>query len=382
VTRIILATVLTESGEYADAAYHIAKIRRFGKGVGSLTFEYLCLVIEALIALNRQDKKQCLERMNKAIAISKAQGIRCFLCFKQSHIAHLLATAIEAGLEREYIKDLIRRNNLTPPIYPIEKGDAGWIWMEDWPWQIKIFTLGRFEIFKDDKKVEFSGKTQKKPLELLKTIISLGGRDVSEKDISDALWPDSDGDMAHQSFKITLRRLRKLLRREDAVQLLEGRVTLDQRYCWVDASLFENILEQCDANIITVNKDKAIQAVEKAVAMYKGHFLSGDAAGERVIQYREGLRDKFIRCVGRLGEYYEEKGEIDKAIAIYNKGIAIDGLVEKFYHRLMLCHKRTGNRNEALRVYKNCAITFSAVLGTEPSYEMQAIHKSFLNPSS
>ena len=43
------------------------------------------------------------------------------------------------------------------------------------------------------------------------SLIALGGREASEERLSNALWPDADGDLAHESFTITLHRLRRLM---------------------------------------------------------------------------------------------------------------------------------------------------------------------------
>src|SRR4030042_2571179 len=105
--------------------------------------------------------------------------------------------------------------------------------IENWPYPLKVYTFGRFALLKDEKPVRFSGKVQQKPLSMLKAIIAFGGREISEDQLSDALWPEAAGDVAHLSFKSTLHRLRPLIGKEDIIQLKEGRITLDQRYCWV-----------------------------------------------------------------------------------------------------------------------------------------------------
>ena len=50
---------------------------------------------------------------------------------------------------------------------------------------------GSFEI--DKKPLGFGTKVPRKPLELLKVLITLGGESVSVENLSEALWPDSEG---------------------------------------------------------------------------------------------------------------------------------------------------------------------------------------------
>jgi DNA-binding SARP family transcriptional activator len=141
-----------------------------------------------------------------------------------------------AGIEIEYIRELIRKRNLVPSDRPVE--------IEEWPWPVRIYALGKFEIIKEDRPVVFSGKVQQKPLALLKVLIALGGKDVPEEQLTDILWPDADGDLAHKSFEIALHRLRLLAGNDKAIRLKEGLLSLDPAHCWVDVWAFERACEE------------------------------------------------------------------------------------------------------------------------------------------
>ncbi len=95
----------------------------------------------------------------------------------------------------------------------------------------------------DGKPLVFGGKVQQKPLAMLKAIIALGGRDVDGESLVDALWPEAEGDHGRSSFDTTLHRLRKLLSNEKIIQFGDGKVSLDERYCRVDAWAFEKLIE-------------------------------------------------------------------------------------------------------------------------------------------
>jgi DNA-binding SARP family transcriptional activator len=163
------------------------------------------------------------------------------------------------------VLELIRKLNIFPKTPPLH--------LENWPWPLKINTLGGFELWKDGKPIRFSGKAQQKPLSMLKALIALGGRGVREDEIADALWPDADGDMAYQSFRTTLHRLRQLLGNEKAVKVHEGQMTLDDRTCRVDVWAFEQLLEQAEVQWKKGKVEEAAQLTEKALEIYKGPFL-------------------------------------------------------------------------------------------------------------
>ena len=123
-------------------------------------------------------------------------------------MARLCQRALEAGIEVEYVQRLVRVRRLTPAHPPIE--------LESWPWALRIYTLGRFGVATDGAPVQVAGKVQQRPLALLKAIVALGGREVAEERLAEALWPEADGDGAHQALAVTLHRLRRLLGREEA----------------------------------------------------------------------------------------------------------------------------------------------------------------------
>ena len=74
---------------------------------------------------------------------------------------------------------------------------------------------------------------------MLKALVSLGAEGVSRDAIATALWPESEGDAARDVFEVTLHRLRKLLGRDDAVQLSHGMLHLNPTIVWTDALAFE-----------------------------------------------------------------------------------------------------------------------------------------------
>jgi DNA-binding SARP family transcriptional activator len=214
---------------------------------------------------------------------------------------------------------------------------------------------------------------------MLKALIALGGKEVEEEQISDILWPEADGDMAHQSWATTLHRLRQLLGEEKVLQRQEGRLTLDNTYCWVDAWAFERILEQAEARWKEGQKDEAIKLTEKAIELYKGPFLGQKIEEPWAMSPSEQLRSKFFRGVKRIGLFFQERGDWDKAIECFQKGLEVDNLAEEFYQGLMTCYQRLGRRSEALLVYSRCKKVLSTALGFSPSPKTESIQREILS---
>jgi two-component SAPR family response regulator len=275
------------------------------------------------------------------------------------------------------VKDLIRKRNLVP--------ENPLLHIENWPWLIRIYTLGRFELLKDDKPVQVTGKVQKKPLELLKVLVALGGKDVAESQLIDALWPDADGDIAVVSFRTTLHRLRKLMGNDDAVQLRGGQVSVNAGYCWVDTWAFERMFDEALRKEEAPSPgplpagERSISAIEKALALYKGQFLPADAREPWGMSMREHLRSRFLQLTLALGRHWEGTKQHEKAAECYQQGLKTDSLAEEFYQNLMVCHSKRGQQAEAVKVYHRCRAMLVKSLGLAPSTKTEEIYASLLN---
>ena len=139
---------------------------------------------------------------------------------------------------------------------------------------IKIVTLGRFVVEVDGTPLRFRTRAQRKPLELLKALVALGGESIPTEKLSETLWPDTDGDQASSALSTTLYRLRKLLR-PDALILRDGRLTLDPEQCWVDCWAFTELAGFAVRAMRDGDHDAAWGYAEEAVPLYRGPFLDG-----------------------------------------------------------------------------------------------------------
>jgi two-component SAPR family response regulator len=370
------AVALHGLGRDQEAMDHLAESHAvIARSVVFPVAEFMVFLAEAQLAFDKGDDASGLVALKKAMSIGcEKKYYSTYFTWVPATMADLCRRALEAGVEVEYVRELIRKRNLMPDTPPIE--------CEQWPWALRIYTLGRFEILRDGEAVQFAGKVQKKPLEMLKVLAANGGSEISEEQITDSLWPDAYGDVAHMAFSTTLFRLRRLIGVDGAIRLKGGKVSLDFRYCWVDAWVFERLVSRFD-NVDSSGGDscpeynaKTARLAEKAFGFYRGHFLPTDESQPRVISYRERLRSRFSHLITRAGRRLEEAQEWEKAADYYRRGIDIDDHLEEFYQRLMICCERLGRRTEAIDVYKRCTRVLSLKFGIVPSAKTEEIYKT------
>jgi DNA-binding SARP family transcriptional activator len=369
---LLKAQIMQVLKKYKEADEDLAQVFTIANRVKSKLFKFAAHMLAAQFAYERGNSADGFKSLQKALAIGKDQKFLNIFADQPAETAKLCAKALEAGIEVEYVQEIIRRRQLIleePPVH-----------LENWPWTLKIYTLGRFGLVKDGKPVRFARKAQEKPLALLKALIALGGRDVHEEHIADALWPEAEGDLAHKSFATTLWRLRKLIGHANAIQLSDRKLTLDSRFCWVDVWAFERIIRQAEKTWKNGMKENtmadAISVVQNALDIYQGPFLAAEANASWAISLRERLQSRFLRTVRRLCEYWQQTGEHEKAVECFQRSIEVDDLAEDFYQDLMTCYWQMGRRADALSVYERYKETLSTKLGIEPSPEAETLREA------
>ncbi|MGD8386329.1 MAG: BTAD domain-containing putative transcriptional regulator [Desulfobacteraceae bacterium] len=365
--------VLHALGNTRDAWALHKKTDQISNRIKSRILKYTSLLIKAQIHLDHGEGKPGLAALKKALALGRENRFYRSLTDQPHVTARLCARALREGIEPSHVRDMIRIRGLVP-----QETSMG---LEEWPWPLRISTLGNFEIGLDGKPFTPSGRTRQKPLILLKVLIALGGKGVSEARIQDILWPDMDGDAAHNAFSTTLHRLRKIVGQGKAIVMSHEKVSLNPKICWVDAWAFEYCMEMADTAEArkgnSSNTPAPQEYLTRAFALTGGSFLKGESE-PWLIPYRERLRSKFLRCVTTLGRMHQAAGRMEEAVLCFDKGLEIDPLVEDFYFHLMLCYREMGQSPEAIRIYQRCKDVLTSSLDVEPSERTKALHQSFL----
>ena len=308
----------------------VAQIRQLIAGTGYESYEALLRLEESCVALHRGDRLRCHELLNDTLKLARADPRQALMLrWIGAPLPNLFAEALEAGIEPDYVRDLIVQWRVQPPPQA----------SHTWPWPVSVGSLGRFEIRLYGRPIEFGRKAPRKLLALLKALIALGGTAVSESALIDALWPDEDGDAAHGAYTMAIIRLRKLLKESDLLVQHGGKLSLDRRRCWVDIWAFGEAVDRVTAADHAASFDVVRRDEARALSLYKGSFLSEDLDAPWSAPVRERLRAKFIALVSRHGQRFEAAHRYDDALSLYQRGLDADSLAEEFHQGLMRCYR-------------------------------------------
>jgi ATP/maltotriose-dependent transcriptional regulator MalT/DNA-binding SARP family transcriptional activator len=357
--------LLLEIGDAEQALTNVRNVRTRAWGTSRL-LDFDTLLIEAAASFQSGNKADGTALLQAGLAIGREQNYLNTLRWYPKMMVGLLCHALEEGIEIDYVKHLIRARRLFPDTPEIEQ----------WPWPIKLYLLGRFSVVIDDTPLKPLGKAQAKPLELLKALVAYGGRGVSASTLAAQLWPEIEGDAAQNALDTTLHRLRKLLLQDDAVIVHHAKLSLNRSKVWVDVWAFERLSNRLE-------HEEHVQAEDAArfFRLYLGNFLQHDSEAPWLLPLRERLRSKFVRQVLKLGAAWEGLGDWSRAADAYQHGLEVDNLSEELYRRLMLCELKRNETAAALEAYRRCRQMLSVVLGLKPSAETEAAYRTITGRS-
>ncbi len=313
------------------------------------------LLLKAYVLLTSAQTDKGVEALRRGLVLGRLTGQSTVFLWSLAEIAgYLCGAAMQHGIEVEYVRSLAaqldaRANGRSAVHLPV-----------------RIYTLGRFDIAVDDQPLQVSAKAPRKPLELLRALIAMGGRAVDVKAMLAQVWP-SEGAGARSSFDVALMRLRKLLRYPDSLVLDKGKLSLSDARCWVDAWSFE-------ADVAHLDGGAASDSSAAVLELYSGPFLHEHAL-PCIVNKRDRLASKFKRAVLALGKQHERTECWESAAQIYRRGLEQDNLAEELYRSLMYCEWKLGQHNEAVKTYRRCCTLLSINLQTKPSADTEALYK-------
>lgn len=287
----------------AEAA--LAAARRKIAPLGSRAFEHLLALVEADRALRAGAAEEAREALARAVPGARQGSLHARYLFSGEELGRLWALALRRGVAPETVRELLRSRRLVPP------PDAG----EEWPWPVRIRALGRFEVERDGAAVPVS---RSKPMELLKVLVALGGREVDAGVLADALWPEAEADAARHALETALYRLRRLVGADVVVQR-DLRISIVADRCWVDARELEARLAAASATLERRGPDRAAHDVEGTAALYRGPLLADEAEA-----WAADARERLRRRVARWAEAVAAARACDDPAALRDRLAAAD----------------------------------------------------------
>ena len=313
VSYSMLSYACIEVGQLEQANEHLERVHQVVGEINTRAASWVYHMIRSYLEFKQEKLKLALEHLKTCFRLGREKEMKASAIWPPRLISTLCGLALENNIEPDYARQIINHYRYTPK----ESLCAG----EQWPWPVKIYTLGRFGVLINEQAID----VESRPFDLLKALLTFGGRNVHTDKIMDTLWPDADGDQARASFKTTLHRMRKILGTFDILILKNHRLSLNEKYAWVDTWAISRLFERVEPTIHNREIRQNIELADKLIKQYRGLFLANESTGW-VIQQQRRLHQRTIRHITALAHAIESECS-HSAAPYYQHILEIDPLL-------------------------------------------------------
>ncbi|MCF6254719.1 MAG: AAA family ATPase [Gammaproteobacteria bacterium] len=369
--RLGLAEIQIARGEYKQAKDSLILSRKECEKMRSDIYLYRCSLLESQLSIETGNNVDAIKHMTVAMGLAEFRGFESHPWWNAKNISLLYEFALKENINTDYVIHCIKKRNLQVNIHLIE--------YENWDWPVKIYTFGSFRIIINHILLPLTGKSQRKPLILLKALLSFGMWRISQSHLAGRLWPEADGPESLQALYVNTHRLRRLLGTK-SILVKDGYIGLNPEIVWVDAGLATYyVAKLMDA----LHKKPTVQKKSKwgnnLLNLYAGKFLESEQDDVWCFQYSEELHNKVLTSLKLYAGYLSEQHQYEKSLALLKRITQLDILDEKIYQdqiTLLISLKRYP---EAITVYNECRSLLSRVLGVMPSATLSSLLKDELH---
>jgi DNA-binding SARP family transcriptional activator len=213
-----------------------------------------------------------------------------------------------------------------------------------------------------------------KARQLFQLLLTRRKRLLERDQIVELLWPGLDAETAERDFKVALSTLYRVLepalpaRAPSAYVLREGTLygLRPGADLLLDAEQFERLTTEGD-RLAGKGDETFIEHYRASLALYGGDFLQDYPYDEWASEERERLLGLWLHAADRLAGALAERGRWQETVDVCQAILQRDECWEQAYRLLMLAHARLGNRAQALRIYARCVERLREELDVPPS---------------
>jgi len=360
-----LAEIHIARKEYSQARDTLQAIRCACEKTNGFMYLHRCSLLETRLALETGNRRQAKFHLNAALTLAKERNFVSHSWRIAENEARIYSFALEENICTDFVVECIKTQKLTLSLNLIE--------YINWCWPVKIHTFGDFKIFADNRPLPLTGKSQRKPLTLLKAIISFGPWRVNQNTLAEKLWPDADGDEALRTLHTTIHRLRRLIGTK-ALLVKDGLVGLNPELVWIDSELAEFYFYELNRCIHNASSwEKGLEVSDKLFSLYIGKFLENQQDDVWSLQKSEELHKNIIGKFKRFSHHLANQGMYEQALSVLNRIEQLDILDESIYRERIVLLIKLNRNTEAIGVYQECRNLMSKILGLMPSPALTAL---------
>ena len=235
---------------------------------------------------------------------------------------------------------------------------------------MRILFLGNFQVVIRDRIVE--EWPSKKGKSIFAYLSYHSNRRICRDVLMDVFWPKSMRESARNSLNVAIHGLRKRFQQLDPEK--EYIVFSNESYSinpdieiWTDVNEFVDLWMRAQSAERSQGLETAAAFYDQVASTYNGNFMSDELYEDWSTLERENLKEIFLVALEKISECRLQAGSLEETISICKAILERDGCREEIYRRLMCCYQKSGRRDRALSVYRQCVRSLKGELDVEPS---------------
>ena len=279
-------------------------------------------------------------------------------------IKPLLLAARDQGIQTSYINELFSYDERVQSGY--HPGYTLW-----------VQTLGTFNAWRGQNQIAPEEWKREKAKLLFQYLVANKGKWLTQDQITCALWPESSETTGRNNLKVVLNSLNQVLepgrpsgespnfieRQKDYYRLCpHARIV-------VDTDVFEQN--------ITLETNESLAF---ALDLYHAPFLEDSPIQEHALVQKQYYHQQFLIAAEKLLKRYLEKNELDTALDLTYRILAIDSLWETGYECQMEIFYRRGQQSMVHSTYNQCVEIMNKKLDMDVSPGFKGRYKELVQP--
>jgi len=249
---------------------------------------------------------------------------------------------------------------------------------------LQIHSLGTFQVMIDGKILsEWHGKKCK---EIFAYLSINHKRKIYREVLMELFWPNSSPSSARNCLNVTMHNIRHFLQpmdfKNDLILFKDDCYSFNQEISFqIDVEQFRLTWREAEYTEREKKGEEALKKYEQAACLYEGDFMEDYIYADWPSVERENLKEIYLFILERISNYYSLNGKPETAIGICEKILEKDNCREDIHRRLMMCYKRVGMRDKAIKQFQKCVDILHSEFKVEPAGETFNLYNKIKNDS-
>jgi DNA-binding SARP family transcriptional activator len=216
-------------------------------------------------------------------------------------------------------------------------------------------------------------------------LVTRHDRDVPREQLIEYLWPEMDEQTALNNFYVVWSAMKRAiapgLKRGDACPYVDHRSGVCKVVSgWVTTDLgeFEEQLGIAAKARSNDDADVELNALRRAIELYQGEILPGEAYDDWFASVRERCRHEFEAACLRASGLLESRGQVPEALMLVRRALEHDPWREDLYQAALRLQMTAGQRSAAIETYFACRSRLIDDLGIDPSADTRKLYEQIL----